>query len=90
MLVASNNSHCTHKMTISISREDAQTINPLIGGDTRDTLCNLQALLEGQAALIANRSRGTQLDAEAVAQLLQVVNATLRYEEGVWRHALAA
>lgn len=63
-----------------ISRAIAQTLNPLIGATSNDTLCNLHSMLEGQAALIADRSPGTRVDGELSVQLLQLTTAALSYE----------
>lgn len=63
-----------------ISRTIAQNLNPLIGATSNDTLCNLHSLLEGQAALIADRSPSTRVDGELSVQLLQLTAAALSYE----------
>lgn len=63
-----------------VPRHLAQRLNPLIGQSCTDTLCNVRSLLDGQAALIADRSSGTTLDAELMAQLLALTSAAVSYE----------
>lgn len=64
----------------SVPRALAQTLNPLIGASSNDTLCNLHSLLEGQAVLIADRSPGARVDGELSVQLLQLTAAAISYE----------
>ncbi|MEO4030668.1 hypothetical protein ABH313_21785 [Chromobacterium vaccinii] len=63
-----------------MNRTLAHNLNPMIGGDTTETLNNLATLLHGHCMLIADRSRGATLDGESTLYLLQAVSGALSFE----------
>lgn len=63
-----------------LSREVANHLNPMIGGNTKETLSNLIDLLHGQCMLIADRSKGATLEGESVMYLLQAIAGALHFE----------
>ncbi|QOD81910.1 hypothetical protein [Chromobacterium haemolyticum] len=67
-------------MHLHLTRELAHCLNPMIGGNTKETLHNLVDLLQGQCMLIADRAKGATLEGESVMYLLQAVAGALMFE----------
>lgn len=63
-----------------LSRNIANSLNPLIGGSSSDTMQNLICLLDGQCSLIADRTTGATLNGEMALYFLQVVGGAIRFE----------
>ncbi len=63
-----------------LPRNVANSLNPLIGGSTSETMQNLISVLDGQCALIADRTTGATLNGELTLYFLQVVGGAIRFE----------